>query len=175
MFCPQCGVAYREEFTVCADCHVSLVSGQPPETAQPPEELVTIASFLNYVEADMARGVLESHQIEVFLADDNLARIEGMMVAAVFGGVKLNVRRSDEEDAREILASVDSESAETVDFAGSEQDLQDLSEPDGGEPAEAGQLPCPTCETPYKLEDYDPQTVRIFCSSCKAELPRQAP
>ena len=31
MYCPQCGVEYREGFTECSDCHVFLVPGMAPE------------------------------------------------------------------------------------------------------------------------------------------------
>lgn len=41
--------------------------------------------------------------------------------------------------------------------------------------AETDELLCPGCEEPYKIEDYDPEAVRIYCTTCKEELPRHAP
>ncbi len=31
---------------------------------------------------------------------------------------------------------------------------------------------CPSCGTPYRLEDYDKKAPKIYCSTCKAELPK---
>ena len=31
MYCPQCRAEYRDGFTTCSDCGVSLVEAQPPE------------------------------------------------------------------------------------------------------------------------------------------------
>ena len=189
MICPQCGAEYRQGFTQCSDCHVSLVSELPRGAEQADEELVVIASYLNYMQAEMARGMLESSEVEAFLMDDNLARVAGH-ISAVVGGVKLGVRRSDEDHAREILSSLGTESPgthacpkcgfENTDFfecANCGQILTDVGEPEGGDattsPA-AEELLCPACETPYRLEDYDPQAPRIYCTACKTELPRHA-
>ena len=32
-------------------------------------------------------------------------------------------------------------------------------------------LKCSNCEMPYRIEDYDKNANRIFCSRCKSELP----
>ncbi len=32
---------------------------------------------------------------------------------------------------------------------------------------------CPSCERPYSLSDYRPDALEIFCSYCKAPLPRE--
>jgi hypothetical protein len=37
----------------------------------------------------------------------------------------------------------------------------------------SGVLKCPHCGTEYKPSDYRVDVPRIFCSACKAELPRQ--
>jgi len=37
MYCPQCGVEYREGFTACSDCGIPLVAGTPPP--EPPSVL----------------------------------------------------------------------------------------------------------------------------------------
>jgi predicted amidophosphoribosyltransferase len=34
---------------------------------------------------------------------------------------------------------------------------------------------CPSCQRPYSLSDYRPDALEIFCSWCKAPLPREAP
>ncbi len=35
MFCPKCHAEYREGFTRCADCHIDLVPGPPPQPRRP--------------------------------------------------------------------------------------------------------------------------------------------
>ena len=66
------------------------------------EDLVTLQTFGSAYQADLARGLLESFGIEVFLADQNVARIE---VPGVVGFVRLQVRESDLAEAQQILAS----------------------------------------------------------------------
>ena len=72
------------------------------------DELVTVAVFLTLAEAELARGFLESQGIAASFADENIARM-GVHFSALTGGVKLQVLAADEEAARELLASVDTE------------------------------------------------------------------
>ncbi|HOK44580.1 MAG TPA: DUF2007 domain-containing protein [Bryobacteraceae bacterium] len=65
--------------------------------------LVTVETFLIAHEAEMARGYLEAHGIDVFLADREMSRIH---VSPLIGGVKLQVRAEDQERARELLAKI---------------------------------------------------------------------
>ncbi len=36
-------------------------------------------------------------------------------------------------------------------------------------------FPCPECGRPYRVSDYRPDAEHIYCSYCKAELPRDTP
>jgi hypothetical protein len=69
-----------------------------PEPA-PPEGLMTVARFEDPVEAQMARGMLESAGVECFLVGENVNNLLG----AAFR-VRLQVRVEDESAARELLA-----------------------------------------------------------------------
>ncbi len=66
------------------------------------ENLVTIAIFHNQPEFLLARSRLESADIECFAYDENMLRISGWHSHA-FGGIKLQVRESEAQDARAIL------------------------------------------------------------------------
>ncbi len=66
----------------------------------PPEGLVTVGRFLDPVEAQMAKGMLESAGVETFLVGENLNHL--MPVAF---RVRLQVRVEDEAGARELLDS----------------------------------------------------------------------
>jgi hypothetical protein len=65
-------------------------------------ELITIRQFRDLPEALLAKGSLESAGIECFLADDNLVRMD-WFISNFIGGIKLNVRAVDVENARAIL------------------------------------------------------------------------
>jgi len=65
--------------------------------------MVTVATFSNQGEAQIARGFLESSGIEVFVGDENLSRMENPVFT---GGTKLQVRAADADTARELLTQV---------------------------------------------------------------------
>jgi hypothetical protein len=65
----------------------------------PPEGLVIVGRFESPVEAQMAKGALESAGIESFLVGENA----NIMLSAAFR-VRLQVREEDEAAAREIMA-----------------------------------------------------------------------
>jgi hypothetical protein len=66
------------------------------------ENLVTIAVFHNRPEFLLARTRLESADIECFAYDENMLRIGGWH-SHVFGGIKLQVRESEAQDALAVL------------------------------------------------------------------------
>ncbi len=71
------------------------------------EELVTVGRFPEPIEAEMARGRLESAGIEVLMSGENAAILEPGL-----GPLRLQVAPADEEDARAILADAGAELAE---------------------------------------------------------------
>ena len=75
-----------------------------PEPRQEMEvrELVTIRQFRDLPEALLAKGSLESAGIECFLADENLVRLD-WFISNFIGGIKLNVRAADAENAQKLL------------------------------------------------------------------------
>jgi hypothetical protein len=84
--------------------HLELPDEATPEPRQQMEmrELVTIRQFRDLPEALLARGSLESSGIECFLADENLVRLD-WFISNFIGGIKLNVRAADVENARRLL------------------------------------------------------------------------
>ena len=68
------------------------------------EEFVTVGDFIEQVDAQMAKGVLESAGIECFLLGENTNSLLG---AAFFA--QLQVHRKDEAAALEILGSSEGE------------------------------------------------------------------
>ncbi len=70
-----------------------------PASHPNPEDLVTVAKFMEPVEAQMAKGILESAGIKCFLLGENA----NSLLAFAFR-VRLQVRRDEEEAARQLLA-----------------------------------------------------------------------
>jgi hypothetical protein len=67
-----------------------------------PAGVVTIRKFRDLPEALLAKGSLESAGIECYLVDDNMVRMD-WFISNLLGGVKLQVRPEDIEEATAIL------------------------------------------------------------------------
>jgi hypothetical protein len=65
-------------------------------------DLVPIRTFWNLLEAQLAKGLLESAGIEAFLFDDNMVRLDWFNANAL-GGVKLRVDADKVEEANRVL------------------------------------------------------------------------
>ena len=64
--------------------------------------LITVRSYWNLLEAELAKGALEAAGIDCFLFDDNMLRMDWFNANAI-GGVKLRVDRGNVDDANRIL------------------------------------------------------------------------
>ena len=67
------------------------------------EPIVTVATYMNLAEADLARGKLQAEGIEAWLSDDNMLRMD-WFYGNFLNGVKLQVKQEDAERAWEVLA-----------------------------------------------------------------------
>ena len=67
-------------------------------------ELVVVATFLNRIEAEMARGALEAAEIESMVSADDAG---GLRPGLWMSGVKLLVRAEDAERAASVLDQAD--------------------------------------------------------------------
>jgi len=72
------------------------------------ESFITLLSFSQPIEANVAKGRLESEGVEVVLLDEHTVNINWLYSNAI-GGVKLQVRESEVEKAQEILSRLDEE------------------------------------------------------------------
>ena len=108
MYCPECGVEYREGFTECADCHVPLVSGtpqEPPDPFDPKLELVVVLETNDPVELAMAQGLLDDAGIPHYVLGQITTLVRDVD-AFLRKWVKLQVPRDREVEARELLAQI---------------------------------------------------------------------
>jgi hypothetical protein len=77
-------------------------------------EAVTLRQFRDLPEALLAKGSLESAEIQAYLVDDNMIRMD-WFISNLLGGIKLKVHPEDAEAANEIL---NQPIPETLDFEG---------------------------------------------------------
>ena len=67
------------------------------------ESLITVASFPMDYQAHSARNFLQEHGVECFLADEHLQDVNWVHSPISGAGVRLQVRESNEEAARNLL------------------------------------------------------------------------
>ena len=67
-----------------------------------PEEIVIVDRFRDLLEAELAKGKLQSAGIDCLVADENLVRMDWFYSNAI-GGLRLMVRAEDVDSARTIL------------------------------------------------------------------------
>lgn len=136
MICPQCGAEYREGFTRCWDCEVDLVDALPePEEApqdepasgatssalpartprdDPPErfDLVAVLTTTDPGLIGIAESLLRSADIPYVCQGNNVVDLFGIGrlsgVNPITGAPRLLVAAQDADDAREILADLES-------------------------------------------------------------------
>lgn len=96
------------------------------------DELVTIATFGNYLQANLARDELRSNGIHCVVPGDDASGFLGMYTGSI--GIKLCIRREDLKAARQILSQIDS-----VEVAEELPEEASKSEPDDIDPQEPNQ------------------------------------
>ena len=74
------------------------------ETIQDPDKFVTVGKYIEAVDAQMAKGLLESAGIDCFLQGENANSLLGAAFRA-----RLLVHKQDEDTARQILGATDGE------------------------------------------------------------------
>lgn len=67
------------------------------------DNLITIATFGNIIDAQMALGKLENAGVKAVLFDENVGNLFNVLV----GGIKLKIREEDKEEAIRILNEQD--------------------------------------------------------------------
>ena len=69
------------------------------------DELTTIATSYDIVEAEFLRNHLEDQGFRVFLADDHIIGVYGLLAGA-FGGIKIRVPTNEAENAKEFVENL---------------------------------------------------------------------
>ena len=109
MYCPQCGVEYRDGFEECSDCQVPLSAGTPPQ--EPPSrfdpalDLVVVLETNNGIQLAMVKGLLEEAGIPFFVLGQ-IATLVQDVDGFLRKWVRLQVPRDREAEARELLEAL---------------------------------------------------------------------
>jgi hypothetical protein len=109
VYCPQCGVEYRDGFTECSDCHVPLLAGaptpEPASTFDPNLDLVVVLETDDPVQLFLAKGLLEDADIPFFVLGQIATLIQDVD-PFLHKRVRVQVPRDREAEAREILEAM---------------------------------------------------------------------
>jgi hypothetical protein len=126
VYCPQCQVEYREGFTECADCHIPLLAGPPPEEQPDPfdpgMDVVVVLETNDPVQLAMAKGLLEEAGMP-FNRLGQIATLVSDVDGFVHKWVRIQVPRDREAEALELLEPL--LHPQTV-----PEDFEDTAEPD---------------------------------------------
>jgi hypothetical protein len=111
VFCPVCGDEYRAGFSQCEECNAALVDALEPSPELPPLELTTVLETGDQSLAVVARSVLQSAGIPSIARNERLQNLFGWGsigtgYSVAMGPIRIQVRREDEEVARELLKTV---------------------------------------------------------------------
>lgn len=106
MYCPECGLEYRDGFTECSDCHVLLIAGTAPKEAATPFDptlgLVVVLESNDRVQLALAKGLLEDAGIPFFVLGQ-IATLVQDVDGFLHKWVRVQVPRDRETEARELL------------------------------------------------------------------------
>ena len=106
MYCPQCRCEYRDGFTECSDCQVSLLAGTPPpepvDRFDPTLGLVVVLETNDRVQLAFAKGLLEEAGIPFFILGQIATLIQDVD-GFLHKWARVQVPRDREAEARELM------------------------------------------------------------------------
>jgi hypothetical protein len=115
MYCPQCGIEYRDGFTECSDCRVPLAAGTGREVApdpfDPSLELTVVLETNDPIQLGMAKGLLEDAGIPFFVLGQIATLVQEIdPYLRKWGRVQVPADRA--EEARQVLDQLSQPAAE---------------------------------------------------------------
>ena len=118
MYCPQCGVEYREGFTECSDCQVALVAAAPPP--EPPSQfdpaigLGVVLQTIDGIRLALAKGLWED-ALFPFFPVGQITTLVTDVDGFLRKWVRVQVPRDREAEARELLEELEQPDASVQD------------------------------------------------------------
>jgi hypothetical protein len=109
VYCPQCRCEYRDGFTECSDCQVTLLAGTPPpepvDRFDPTLGLVVVLETNDQIQLALAKGLLEEAGIPFFILGQIAILIQDLD-PFLNKWVRVQVPRDREAEARELMADL---------------------------------------------------------------------
>jgi len=109
MYCPECGLEYREGFVTCVDCEVPLTDVAPAEPAHPDVQLVTVFEGTDPGALALAESLLLEEKIPYSKRFDQIQDLFGMgrlSFNPLVGPVVIQVPEEHAEAAHEVLGEL---------------------------------------------------------------------
>ena len=105
MFCPRCKCEYREGFTKCSDCNISLVDElpidvKPKNTEVEYIDLEFILSTLKYTDVVLIKSIFEDQDITHYIQGEDMGIAPGGIQARVL------VKKEQVDEAKTLLKKV---------------------------------------------------------------------
>ena len=122
MYCPVCGLEYREGVTECRDCGVALTLDPPPEPPEPTAEWLDLETVLESSDPArllVAQSLLTAVGIPCFVRGQLIQDLLGLGRAPwgmnfITGPVQLQVPMERGEEARQLLMAANESALETT-------------------------------------------------------------
>jgi len=105
VYCPKCGVEYRESFTACADCRVALVAEKPqlPQNPQNPNlDLVMVLEGNDPLLIEFAKASLTDADIPFYVQGEEVG-MRLLVGSFMQTWHRIQVAADREQEARELL------------------------------------------------------------------------
>jgi hypothetical protein len=159
--CSKCGFENASDLVQCLNCGHALGEADGPEATR-----VDSVEVFSTWRANVAQSVRD--QLQAAGVTSEILDSEGSvtLAAATFAVEGEGTRTGS------LFIVVPADQASQAEAVIKQIDVNDAAPPVDQAPEAANENVCPECETPYDLDDYDPQALRIYCSTCRSELPR---
>lgn len=110
MYCPECGLEYREGYVTCSDCGIPLTEAPPAEPIHPDVRLVTVLEGSDPAAIALAESLLLEEKIPYLKKFDQVQDLFAMGRLMGFnpmvGPVVIQVPEEHAERALEILGDL---------------------------------------------------------------------
>lgn len=124
MFCPNCKCGYVEGIMQCSDCNAQLVKDLPKKKLSCENQKVKSLGDPRIIfvsgdihEANLVKGLLESHGVHVFLKDEFISKMLPQRAKPAYGiPVKLIVGEKQMELASRLIKEYRGKSDDTAYF-----------------------------------------------------------
>ena len=110
VYCPECGIEYRDGVVECSDCRVPLVTEKPLEAKSPGDpdlELATVLEGNDPLMIAAAKDLLEEAAIPFYVLGEELGVRYGPVGPFIHPWCQIQVGVDHEREARTLLRQIE--------------------------------------------------------------------